>query len=280
MARDNQGNDLSSVEVPVTGAIMLVPYEAKNVITSAMIASSLATPDLPEAYNPQTACLGLLTQDGGPQDGREADDAISFFQQGYSLNSDPTLTTTFTVAEDNEMTRRITIGEPDENGVYQVRDMVQDTKWMAYQETTLKDGRVVRRAGVVQVTGNEPNAAERGQVRGVQLTLTWQNDGYYGGAKYLQSYYNPADGANPPYTNVTLSKYEVTGEPGGSELLTVQLEPSNGVGEVKVESDLPYIATGEMVDGQLKITFESMGEAVVTVKAGSASAEVAVTVIN
>lgn len=191
MAKDSQGNDLSAVEVPITGAIMLVPYSDDNVITSTMIGKNVAQPELPEAYDYETACVGLITSDGGPQDSRDADDATEFYQDGYLLAASATLSTSFTAAENNEMTRKVTLGEPDENGVYTVDDIVQDTKWMAYQEESLRGGRVRRRAGVVIVTGNEPNQSERGSVKGQQLTVTWQADEHYGGGKYIECIYDP-----------------------------------------------------------------------------------------
>ena len=195
MTADAQGNDLSKVEVPVTGAIMLVPYEEDNKITEEMIAKTKAEPDLPEAYDRSTACIGLITSDGGPQDSRDADDAIEFYQDGYLLSPSSTLTTSFTTAENNEMTRKVTLGDPDDNGVYHVDDIIQDTKWCAYQEETLRGNIVHRRAGVVQVTGNEPNQSERGSVKGQALTVTWQADPMYGGHKYIESYYTPGAAA-------------------------------------------------------------------------------------
>lgn len=193
MSKDAQGNDLSAVEVPITGGIMLVEYSDDNVITSEMIGKNVTTPQLPKAYDRSTACVGLITSDGGPQDSRDADDATEFYQDGYLLAASATLTTSFTAAENNEMTRKVTLGEPDENGVYAVDDIVQDKKWMAYQEESLRGGRVRRRAGVVIVTGNEPNQSERGSVKGQQLTVTWQNDEHYQGKKYIECIYEPAN---------------------------------------------------------------------------------------
>lgn len=192
MAADAQGNDLDKVEVPITGGIMLVEYSEENKITSEMIGKNVAEPELPEAYARETACIGLITQDGGPQDSRDADDATEFYQDGYSLPASSTLSTSFTAAENNEMTRRVTLGKPDSNGVYSVDDIVQADKWCAYQEETLRGGRVRRRAGVVQVTGNEPNQSERGSVKGTALAVTWQADPLYGGHKYIECIYDPA----------------------------------------------------------------------------------------
>lgn len=210
MAKDNQGNDLKAVAVPVTGAVCLVPYSEENVITREMISKTKATPDLPDAYDRSKACIGLITSDGGPQDSVDQDDAIEFWQQGYSLNADPVVTTAFTTAEDNDFTREVCYGEkPDADGVVAVKTLTPDTKWMAYYEETYKNGSVNRRAGVVQVTGNEPGQSERGSVKGRALTVTWLNDDFYEGAKYIEVLYVPdEEGA----TGSTGS----TGETGGT----------------------------------------------------------------
>lgn len=197
MSADMQGNDLSKVAVPTTGAIMLVPYNEANKITSAMIADNIAKPTLPAAYDRTKAALGLITSDGGPQDSRDADDPTKFYQSGYLLNGSATLSTSFTVAEDNELTRRITLGEPDENGVYAVDDIIADGKWCAYQEEAWRGGRIRRRAGVVQVTDNAPGQSENGSVIGKEITVEWQEDPMYGGHKYLESIYDPAKQRSP-----------------------------------------------------------------------------------
>ena len=118
MAKDSQGMDLGQVEALVTAAIMIVPYADGNKITPEMIASSKASPELPTAYNRSTACIGLVKSDGGNQDARDGDDPIEFLQDGYKkLPLATSLSQTFSPAENNDLTRKITIGEPDEQGV-------------------------------------------------------------------------------------------------------------------------------------------------------------------
>ena len=191
MAADTQGNDLESVNVPVTGRISVVPYEEENVITPEMIGEDVEEPDLPEAY--ATGAIGLVTSDGAPQDSSETGDATEFWQQGYQVNGEASITTAFTAAEDNAVTRRFVNGsDPDEHGVYGIDTLTPDGKWMAYYEEAYKNGRVYRRAGVVTLTGNEPGQSTRGSVKGRALTVTWQNDDYYGGHKYIESTYEPA----------------------------------------------------------------------------------------
>ena len=180
MAKDSQGMDLGQVEALVTAAIMIVPYSTENKITPEMIAPSNATPELPAAYNRSTACIG-----------------IEFLQDGYKkLPLATSLTQTFSPAENNALTRKITIGEPDAQGVYHVADIIQDAKWMVYEEETFDTGRVHRRAGVMQVTGNEPDQQERGSVTGRALTVEWMKDPLYVDAehpntRWIESWYDP-----------------------------------------------------------------------------------------
>lgn len=192
MTADNQGNDLDSVKNVLTSKIIVAPYVAGKTLTASRIAPSVADPitELGDVFGSSSSTVGLITSDGAPQDSRDGDDATEFHQPGYTLNADPTLTLAFTAAEDNDLTRLMTIGRPDETGVYHVKDIIQDTKWFAYQETIYKSGRKRRRLGVIQITGNEPAQDTRGEVSGLSLTATWQLDPAVdgGNSRYLQSY--------------------------------------------------------------------------------------------
>lgn len=192
MTADDQGNDLNAVKNVLTSKIIVAPYVAGKTLTASQIAPSVADPitELGDVFDSSSATVGLITSDGAPQDSRDGDDATEFHQPGYTLNADPTLTLAFTAAEDNELTRLMTIGRPDETGVYHVKDIIQDTKWFAYQETIYKSGRKRRRLGVIQITGNEPAQDTRGEVSGLSLTATWQLDSAVdgGNSRYLQSY--------------------------------------------------------------------------------------------
>lgn len=192
MTADNQGNDLDSVKNVLTSKIIVAPYVAGKTLTASQIAPSVADPitELGDVFGSSSSTVGLITSDGAPQDSRDGDDATEFHQPGYTLNADPTLTLAFTAAEDNDLTRLMTIGKPDETGVYHVKDIIQDTKWFAYQETIYKSGRKRRRLGVIQITGNEPAQDTRGEVSGLSLTATWQLDPAVDGgdSRYLQSY--------------------------------------------------------------------------------------------
>lgn len=192
MTADNQGNDLNAVKNVLTSKIIVAPYVAGKTLTASQIAPSVADPitELGDVFGSSSATVGLITSDGAPQDSRDGDDATEFHQPGYTLNADPTLTLAFTATEDNDLTRLMTIGKPDETGVYHVKDIIQDTKWFAYQETIYKSGRKRRRLGVIQITGNEPAQDTRGEVSGLSLTATWQLDPAVdgGNSRYLQSY--------------------------------------------------------------------------------------------
>lgn len=192
MTADNQGNDLNAVKNVLTSKIIVAPYVPGKTLTASQIAPSVADPitELGDVFGSSSSTVGLITSDGAPQDSRDGDDATEFHQPGYALNADPTLTLAFTAAEDNDLTRLMTIGKPDETGVYHVKDIIQDTKWFAYQETIYKSGRKRRRLGVIQITGNEPAQDTRGEVSGLSLTATWQLDPAVdgGNSRYLQSY--------------------------------------------------------------------------------------------
>ena len=192
MTADNQGNDLNAVKNVLTSKIIVAPYVPGKTLTASQIAPSVADPitELGDVFGSSSATVGLITSDGAPQNSRDGDDATEFHQPGYTLNADPTLTLAFTAAEDNDLTRLMTIGKPDETGVYHVKDIIQDTKWFAYQETIYKSGRKRRRLGVIQITGNEPAQDTRGEVSGLSLTATWQLDPAVdgGNSRYLQSY--------------------------------------------------------------------------------------------
>lgn len=193
MTADNQGNDLNAVKNVLTSKIIVAPYVAGKTLTASQIAPSVEDPitELGDVFgSSSSSAVGLITSDGAPQDSRDGDDATEFHQPGYTLNADPTLTLAFTAAEDNDLTRLMTIGKPDGTGVYHVKDIIQDTKWFAYQETVYKSGRKRRRLGVIQITGNEPAQDTRGEVSGLSLTATWQLDPAVdgGNSRYLQSY--------------------------------------------------------------------------------------------
>lgn len=195
MAADTLGNSINAVQIPVTGRICIVPYDPKNKIEATAIGNKAKDPTLPEAY--KTGAVGLIKSDGAPQDSSETGEAIEFWQQGYQVNGSSKILTSFTLAEDNAVTRDFIHGgaKADENGVYGVDTLVPDAKWMAYYEEAYKNGSVYRRAGVVAMTANEPGQSERGAVKGRAITVAWLEDENYGGKKYIETVYEPGVGA-------------------------------------------------------------------------------------
>ena len=194
MTADAAGNDITQVRVVTTSKIRLAPYDATKTLTAALIAPTVADPATGlDTIFAKGGFVGLITSDGAPQDGRDADKATEFHQPGYLLNADPKLTLEFSAAEDNDLTRAMTIGTADSTGVYHVSDTIQDTKWLAYQETVYKDGRHRRRLGVVQITGSEPDKEERGSVSAIKFTAEWLKDPIVddGASRYLESYVTP-----------------------------------------------------------------------------------------
>ena len=228
MTADAQGNDLQSVKYVVTSKIKLAPYDPSKALVAAMIAAGVKDPftTLADIFA-EGSFVGLITSDGAPQDARDSDDAIEFHQPGYSLNADPSLTLAFTVAEDNALTRELTIGKPDANGVYHVKDTIQDSKWVAYQETVYKSGIIRRRLGVIQITGNEPAQDTRGGVSGLALTAQWQTDSTVdsGNSRYLQSYHDPT--APTPVESVAVTPATVNVNVGADVELTVAFTPAD-----------------------------------------------------
>ena len=191
MTADAQGNDLNAAKIVVTTSFRFAPYDASKKLTADMIAPTVADPatKLDSIFH-TGGFVGLITEDGAPQPGRDADDAIKFHQPGYSINGKASLTEQFTVAEDNAITRQMTIGKPDSLGVYHVTDVIQEGKWFCYKEQVLKNGDHIRRLGVVNLTGNEQGQETSGKNTGDAWTIEWVEDAVCdsGGSKYLQTF--------------------------------------------------------------------------------------------
>ncbi len=200
MAADSAGNDLSAAKIVVTSAYRFAPYDATKKLTANLIAPTVA--DVKTSLNDifsKGGFVGLITDDGAPQPGRDADDAIKFHQPGYSINSQAALNEQFTVAEDNDITRQMTIGKPDTNDVYHVTDVIQNGKWFCYKETVYKNGTHRRRLGVVNLTGNEQGQETSGKNTGDAWTIEWIQDDACdsGNSKYLESFVTPTVSSGP-----------------------------------------------------------------------------------
>ena len=187
MTADSSGNDLSAVGVPLTGLAAIAPVDAANVIKDEdMGRTPLA---LVEAY----VKLGLYKQDGGPQEARDDEDAIEFFQVGYKIAGDGTLTIQINLAEDNEAVNKLIDGkEPNEQGVVYVDSNLPDALWILFVATRFKNGNELRRNGVARVQAVEVDQEERGSVRGKSVTLEWVPDDLFNGAPYKKWLGKPA----------------------------------------------------------------------------------------
>lgn len=192
MAADSSGNDLSAVGVPLTGLAAIAPVDAENVIPDADMGSTPLT--LPAAYKK----LGLYKQDGGPQEARDDEDAIEFFQVGYKIAGDGTLTIVINLAEDNATVNQLIDGkEPDEHGVVYVDSNLPDALWCLFVDTIFKNGTELRRNGVARVQAVEVDQEERGSVRGKAVTLEWVPDTLFNGAPYKKWLGKPGSTPTP-----------------------------------------------------------------------------------
>lgn len=191
MTADAQGNDLNAAKIVVTTSFRFAPYDASKKLTADMIAPNVADPATKlDSIFSKGGFVGLITEDGAPQPGRDADDAIKFHQPGYSINGKASLTEQFTVAEDNAITRQMTIGKPDSLGVYHVTDVIQEGKWFCYKEQVFKNGGHKRRLGVVNLTGNDQGQETSGKNTGDAWTIEWVEDAVCdsGNSKYLETF--------------------------------------------------------------------------------------------
>jgi hypothetical protein len=179
MTADQQGNDLDAVSVPITGLAAFAPLLEANVIEKADLGASPLV--LPAAFKR----LGLYKQDGGPAASRESGDALEFFQKGYTLAGDGTRTVVIGLAENNAAVLQLTEGkEPDENGVIEVSSSLPDNRFILLVVTKYRNGTEDRDLGVASVTAVEPDQAERGSVKGSNVTFTWQEDPLFNDAPF------------------------------------------------------------------------------------------------
>lgn len=190
MAADTEGNDLSAVSVPVSGKVAVAPVTEANVIMDADLGKTPLV--LPVEYE----MLGLVKVDGGPQDGRNDADAIEFFQEGYKLNGDSTVTVQLNLAEDNEAVNKLITGqEPDPvTGVIYVPSGLPDNTFLLFQATRYKNRNERRRNGVARLSTVEVDQETRGEVRGKAVTFEWMPHDLFRGFPYKEWFGNPNAG--------------------------------------------------------------------------------------
>lgn len=178
---DSQGNDPTSVGVPIGGFIAFAPYAADNVIADADLGKNPLS--LPAGYQK----LGLVKTDGAPQKGIEAGDAIEFWQEGYSLPGEGKRSIQANLAENNDAVMKLTEGkEPDENGIIYVDSGLPAAKVVLLAVTRFRNGDEERLNGVAQVTAVEMDQETRGEMRGKSVTLEWRPDPLFKDKPYKQ----------------------------------------------------------------------------------------------
>ena len=186
MSADANGNDLSSVAVPVTGFIAVQMSGTPAYVESA--AGGLTPLVLPTGYKK----VGLLTDDGAPQDDSDSDDDIELWQKGYKLRGDVTSRTLeITTAELNDTVRELINGvEPDANGMTTV-DQGNENQFPLFEYVKYKNGMSLRRNGLAQISTVKPAQQSRGDVAGYDITFEWISDETVGGF-YREWVVNPS----------------------------------------------------------------------------------------
>lgn len=175
MAADTEENDIDAVGVPVGGFIGVNFDQDADLLTEEALSTTPLV--LPAGWKK----VGLITDDGGPQDGGDKDDDTEFFQEGYKLPGKRTRTVQVTLAEMNAVTDRIAFGkEPDANGVVVVDDDNTDT-FQLIEVIKFKNGDELRRSGRGRVSAVEPGQMERGSVHRKDTTFEWIRDEEIGG---------------------------------------------------------------------------------------------------
>ena len=171
MAKDEYGNDLSAVLVPVTGQIGYCRLK------------DFTLPDIAEVGKAEFKFakgkmkpLGLLTDDGGPEwEEKQDGDPIQFWQDGYSLPTGKAdVTCKITLAESNAESQEFIRGRAyDTNHHMLVNAGSFGEPFAFYTEEIAANGTIRRRLGErASVTEMKPVKSERGKVQGYEVTIT------------------------------------------------------------------------------------------------------------
>ncbi len=169
MASDAFGNDVTLVGIPVTGAISVAPEGTALLTPEAGSEPDLA---LPAAFRK----LGLISEDGGPSWESESEDAIKFWQSGYSTPSgEGTYTLTVKAAEYNALVRELMSGStPDSDGYVILSAGGSGKGYVVFTEEVFKNGNVRRRQAVATVESVQLDQSTRGEVNGVEIVFSVQ----------------------------------------------------------------------------------------------------------
>lgn len=168
MAQDSEGFDLDAVGVPITGFAAVQLDGEPAFLASAEVTAEKIT--VPTGYEK----IGLFKEDGGPALSADDEDATPFFQEGYKLAGDTTLTVQIGLAEMNSIVRRLTTGHtPDGNGMITVDRNIPDAKFPLLTVTKFKNGATLVRNGMARISAVEADQEERGSVNGKATTFEW-----------------------------------------------------------------------------------------------------------
>jgi hypothetical protein len=257
MAADEAGNDLSAVAVPLTGTLGYAPVDAENVIAKADLGA--ATLDAPAAFK----ILGLVKSDGGAQDDSNQDDAQEFYQDGYKLAGDGSLTVEVNLAQFDANVRELIHGiVPDENGVIEVNSITPDTTFILLHETVYKNGFIRRRIGVARISAVKPDQEERGSVFGNDVTFEWVRHELFNNAFYWEAMV-------PPAGVLTVAPASASIAVDGTQQLTASQS-----GATWASSD----ATKATVSASGLVTGVAVGTVTITATVGSSTATSVITV--
>ena len=270
---DPYGCDVANVKIPQTGFAAIGPLGGAMPTESELRSPSWT---LPEDWD----FLGLFTADGGPAEGTEAGDALTFFQLGYELPSgDDDMTETLILAEDNAAVRRLVYGpNATADGVlYEKTGAIPVGSFPYLRVTRYRNGSEMRRAGIVHVSALETAQETRGEIRAVTVTFAFEFQPDLGdaGLWWYDAYLDkdtpePPDPPEPPTpTALTVTPATKTLAPGATLKLSVTLDgetiPVSALAAV-VEAEPgtvdyvntysePRLVAGANGDGEAVVTF-------------------------
>lgn len=255
--------DLNAVGIPLTGLAAFAPVTEANVIPDADMGSP--TIKLPSAYRQ----LGLYKDDGGPQDDRDDDDALEFFQDGFKLPGNSTVTVEIGLAEDNLNVNALIDGkEPDENGVVYVDASLPAATFIFFVATRFKNGMELRRNGVARVQSIEVDQEERGSVRGKSVTFEWVPDPLFKMSPFKKWFGTPGS------ITLDVAPKAVSVEENKTTKLTATTSPSG----LQVTWKSADEATATVASDGTVTGVKAGGPVTITASAGSAKSTTQVTV--
>ena len=255
--------DLNAVGIPLTGLAAYAPVLKANVVPDADLGSPTIT--LPSGYRQ----LGLYKDDGGPQDDRDDDDPLEFFQDGYKLPGNSTVTVQIGLAEDNLNVNALIDGkEPGENGVVYVDASLPAATFILFVATRFKNGRELRRNGVARIQAIEIDQEERGSVRGKSVTFEWVPDPLFKMSPFKKWF------GTPGTVSLSITPRTVSVAQNATTKLSATTSPTGlQVSWTSSDDSIATVSTDGTVTG-----VKAGGPVTITASAGSAKSTTQVTV--